>query len=58
MLSKFEMASATFEARLASIGPETSKTIHALGLAPDVEAKEHNINGLVRALRQRVEKGK
>jgi len=36
--------------RLASIGPETSKAILALGLKPAVEAKEHTIEGLVKAL--------
>lgn len=36
--------------RLASIGPETSKAIHALGLKPAVEAKIHTIEGLTAAL--------
>lgn len=36
--------------KLASIGPETSKAIKALGLQPAVEAKSHTIDGLVRAL--------
>jgi uroporphyrinogen III methyltransferase/synthase len=36
--------------KLASIGPETSKAITALGLQPGLEAKEHTIDGLVRAL--------
>jgi uroporphyrinogen III methyltransferase/synthase len=36
--------------RLASIGPQTSKTIAALGLKPAVEAREHTIEGLVEAL--------
>jgi uroporphyrinogen III methyltransferase / synthase len=34
----------------ASIGPETSKAIAALGLKPTVEAKEHTAEGLVQAL--------
>jgi uroporphyrinogen III methyltransferase/synthase len=38
------------ELKIASIGPETSKTIVALGLKPNVEAKEHTIDGLVRAI--------
>lgn len=38
-------------ARIASIGPETSKTLRALGVPPDAEAREHNIPGLIRALR-------
>lgn len=37
-------------ARLASIGPETSKAIEALGLSPDIEAKLHTIEGLTEAL--------
>ena len=36
--------------KLASIGPETSKAIAKLGLAPDVEARDHGIDGLVKAL--------
>jgi uroporphyrinogen III methyltransferase/synthase len=36
--------------KLASIGPETSNTICALGLEPAVEAKEHLIDGLITAL--------
>lgn len=36
--------------KLASIGPETSKTIKALGLKPAIEAKEHTVEGLVAAL--------
>jgi uroporphyrinogen III methyltransferase / synthase len=38
------------ELKLASIGPETSKAITALGLKPAVEAKEHTIDGLVKAI--------
>lgn len=36
--------------RLASIGPETTKVIVALGLKPDFEAKPHTIDGLIRGL--------
>ncbi len=36
--------------KLASIGPETSKAIAALSLKPNVEAKEHTIDGLVKAI--------
>ncbi len=36
--------------KLASIGPETSKALIALGLEPTVEAKQHTIDGLVDAL--------
>ena len=43
--------------RLASIGPETSKAITALGLKPHVEARQHNIEGLVQALRTAVSSG-
>jgi uroporphyrinogen III methyltransferase/synthase len=40
--------------RLASIGPETSRALAALGLNPTVEAQEHTIPGLVAAIRDRV----
>ena len=43
--------------RLASIGPETSKAIVALGLNPNLEAKEHTIPGLVKALEKIVRDG-
>ncbi|HVV70622.1 MAG TPA: uroporphyrinogen-III synthase, partial [Verrucomicrobiae bacterium] len=36
--------------KLASIGPETSKAIAALGLKPHLEAKEHTMDGLVNSL--------
>jgi uroporphyrinogen III methyltransferase/synthase len=36
--------------KLASIGPETSKAIAALGLKPALEAKEHTTDGLIAAL--------
>jgi uroporphyrinogen III methyltransferase/synthase len=36
--------------KIASIGPETSKTIRALKLEPAVEAKEHTTDGLIAAL--------
>ena len=36
--------------RLASIGPETSKAIRALGLEPDIEARTHTVDGLAKAL--------
>ena len=42
--------------KLASIGPETSKAIVELGLAPTVEAREHTIDGLVKALESAVRK--
>jgi uroporphyrinogen III methyltransferase/synthase len=38
------------QTKLASIGPETSKAIQALGLMPNVEARQHTIDGLVDAL--------
>ena len=37
--------------KVASIGPETSKAITALGLKPALEAKQHTIDGLVGSLR-------
>jgi len=36
--------------KLASIGPETSKTIRTLGLEPALEAKAHTTDGLIAAL--------
>jgi uroporphyrinogen-III synthase len=38
---------------LASIGPETTKTLHALGFKADAEAREHNIPGLIKAVREK-----
>jgi uroporphyrinogen III methyltransferase/synthase len=40
--------------RLASIGPETSKALQALALQPAVEAKEHTLEGLVKAIERQV----
>lgn len=37
--------------KLASIGPETTKALKVLGLSPTVEAKPHNIEGLIQAVR-------
>ncbi len=36
--------------KLASIGPETSKALAALDLKPTVEAKQHNLDGLIDSL--------
>jgi len=36
--------------KIASIGPETSKTLATLGLQPALEAKEHTTDGLLEAL--------
>jgi uroporphyrinogen III methyltransferase/synthase len=36
--------------KTATIGPETSKALAALGLKPGIEAKAHTIDGLVEAL--------
>jgi uroporphyrinogen III methyltransferase/synthase len=36
--------------KLASIGPETTKTITALGLKPALEAKDHTTEGFIAAL--------
>lgn len=36
--------------RVASIGPETTRALAALGVVPEVEAREHTIDGLVQAL--------
>jgi uroporphyrinogen III methyltransferase/synthase len=40
--------------RVASIGPETTKTLLGLGLQPTVEAKVHTIDGLVRAIERQL----
>lgn len=45
-----ELAKKFPQLKTASIGPETSKAMTALGLKPTVEAKEHTIEGLVRAI--------
>ena len=42
--------------RIASIGPITSKTVRDQGLTVDVEAQRHDIDGLVRAIRELFEK--
>ena len=42
--------------KLASIGPETTKTIVSLGLKPTVEAKPHTIDGLIKAINGAVTK--
>ena len=36
--------------KIASIGPETTKTIDSLGLKPAIEAKDHTTDGLIAAL--------
>ena len=38
------------ELKLASIGPETTKALRELELTPTVEAKDHTIKGLSKAL--------
>jgi uroporphyrinogen III methyltransferase / synthase len=38
--------------RTASIGPETSKALTQLGLRPDIEARQHTMEGLVQVLLQ------
>jgi len=44
LLSKFP------QFKTATIGPETSKALAALGLKPALEAKQHTLDGLVEAL--------
>ena len=46
------------KARLASIGPVTSRVARRLGLRVDVEAKEYTISGLARAIASYVESEK
>jgi uroporphyrinogen III methyltransferase / synthase len=38
------------ETRIVSIGPVTSETLREHGLAPHVEAEDHDVDGVVRAL--------
>jgi uroporphyrinogen III methyltransferase/synthase len=38
------------ETRIVSIGPITSETLHEHGLEPHVEAQDHDVDGLIRAL--------
>jgi uroporphyrinogen III methyltransferase/synthase len=45
-----ELAQRFSQIKLASIGPETSKTIRRLGLEPQVEPREHTIDALVQAI--------
>src|SRR6266496_2764812 len=42
--------------RIASIGPITSKTARDQGLKVDIEARRHDIDGLVEAVRELFEK--
>jgi len=42
--------------RIASIGPITSRTVRDQGLTVDVEARHHDISGLVKAIRELFEK--
>jgi uroporphyrinogen III methyltransferase/synthase len=42
--------------KIASIGPETSKTLRRLGIEPTVEARDHTLPGLIRAMREGSEK--
>ncbi len=44
--------------KTASIGPETSKALAALGIKPTVEAKPHSVEGVVSAIEQAVGKAK
>jgi uroporphyrinogen III methyltransferase/synthase len=43
--------------RVATIGPETSKTLATLGLKPAIEARQHTIDGLIEALLAERKKG-
>ena len=44
--------------RIASIGPETSKALHLLGIKPAVEARRHDIDGLIEALVEAAPEGR
>jgi uroporphyrinogen III methyltransferase/synthase len=43
--------------KLASIGPETTKALTALGLTPTVEAKQHTTEGLLKAMDTAIKRG-
>jgi len=45
----------TEDVRIASIGPVTSEAVRSHGMTVDIEAKEHNIPGLVAAVRELLE---
>ena len=45
------------QTKLASIGPETSKTLRTFGLAPTVEARKHTIDGLADTIEMSVKRG-
>ena len=38
--------------KIVSIGPATSRTLKAAGLDVDIEAKEHNLDGLIKAVQK------
>jgi len=44
--------------QLAAIGPETSQALQTLGLEPAVEARQHTMDGLVRAIEVSVKRGR
>lgn len=44
--------------KLASIGPETSKALAALKLTPEIEARPHHLDGLVKAVESAVRRGR
>jgi len=43
--------------KVASIGPETTKALTELGLAPNVEAKPHTVEAMLQALESQARKG-
>jgi uroporphyrinogen III methyltransferase/synthase len=44
--------------KLASIGPETTKSVQSLGLEPTIEAKEHTMDGLIAAMQKHVKRSR
>lgn len=50
------VGTAAGRAKVASIGPVTSRTVRELGMEVDVEAEEYTIPGLLRAIRAAVER--
>jgi uroporphyrinogen III methyltransferase/synthase len=49
-INLFELLKRFPKTRIASIGPETTRALDAIGIKPAVEARPHNLQGLVAAL--------
>lgn len=56
-LTSDELRAAIMSARFVSIGPATSRILAGHGLKADIEATEHSVPGLIRAIVEDTEKG-